>query len=763
MNASRQLKTGGRLAAGKWTLRQKKEFLVNACPHAGPASRGEGRGEGEENTEFLHHVAVARMPRKAINLNVSFAVEQGLRIAIHPAKPRRRHAVPQLRSLHWNFLLLLLCLGSAFQTAAGSLSLPPLWRWSNPAPHGANIVDQATVGPLTVQVGERGQIFLSDDWLTWTPRDSGTMLAFRGATFFNGRLVISGEAGAIMVADNPWDFHGLLLGTSDWLEGVAASESRVVAVGDNAAIYTSTNAINWQRAAPPFANWLRGVAYGTNTFVAVGEGGLIATSQGGMNWQVRTSDTTVNLNRVAWLGDHFLVVGEGGITLTSPSGSTWSVVTTGATNNLFAAAGVTNSHLIAGSYEARLAENGGAWSNQLSTVLAAPVPAWTYYTGLWNSNYYLLAGQTGLSVEGGRTNELAPVQWQPLAQSVRTWLWNIARTPSHYVAVGDYGTILTSPNGIDWDLELIPAAATNCVLLGVGGSTNLFLAVGSQGTILWATNVFLWNQLSPAPTANDLQGVCYDGNQFILSGGNGTILTSPTGTNWTLRPTPTSSFLMSVASLPGGLVAVGEHGTILTSANGGTNWTAQTSGTTNWLMQVRWLSDRLVAVGAGGTLLTSFNGTHWSTNMTGTSAWLNAADYIDGAWFVVGNQGTVLGSPDATNWTSFSTITKKSLYGVTIHEGQLVTVGTEGVVIRSQLVPDPTPIQFASYSRSSGYDVFLFTGGVDQQFRLQSSTNLVNWTDGARLDFLDGTGTVLYVQESGNEAPQTFYRALRTR
>jgi len=659
-------------------------------------------------------------------------------------------------------LLALMLIGTTHVLA--ELSLPPLWRWSNPLPHGANIVDQATVGPLTVQVGERGQLFLSDDWRTWTPRDSGTMLAFRGATFFNGRLVITGEGGAVMVADNPWDFYGMMLGTSDWLESVAASDTRVVAVGDNAAIYTSTNAVNWQRATPGFATWLRSVAYGSNVFVTVGEGGLIATSSGGMNWQVRTSGTTSHLNRVAWLGDHFLVVGDGGKTLTSPNGTAWSAVTTGATNTLFAAAGVTNSHLIAGSYEARLAENGGVWSNQLSTALAATIPPWTYYSGLWNSNYYLLAGQTGLAVEGGRTNETAPMQWQPLAKSVRTWLWGVTRTPSHYVAVGDYGTILTSPNGIDWDLELIPDAATNAVLLGVGGSTNLFLAVGSQGTILWATNVFLWNKLSPAPAANDLQGVCHDGTQFILSGGNGTILTSPTGTNWTVRPTPTSSFLMSVANYPGGLVTVGEHGTILTSGDGGTNWIAQSSGTTNWLMQVRWLNDRLVTVGAGGTILTSPEGVQWSTNASGTTAWLNAADYTEGAWFIVGNQGTVLGSQDTTNWTSFGTITKKSLYGVAIHEGQLVTVGTEGVVIRSQLVPDPTPIQIANYSRASGYDVFLFTGGVDQQFRLQASTNLVDWTDGARLEILDGTGTVLYVQESGTDATQAqFFRTERLR
>jgi len=665
------------------------------------------------------------------------------------------------------FAALVLAWLATATVAAAALALPPLWRWSNPSPHGANIVDQTTVGTLTVQVGERGQIFLSDDWRTWSPRDSGTMLAFRGATFFKGRLVITGEAGAVLVADNPWDFSGIMLGTTDWLESVAASDTRVVAVGDNAAIYTSTNALNWQRVTPGFSNWLRSVACGGDVFVAVGEGGLIATGttggQGGMSWQVRTNGAARNLNRVAWMGDHFLAVGDGGKAFSSPNGVSWSAVATGATNYLFAAAGTTNSHLIAGTSEARLAENSGSWSDQLSATLPAPVPAWTYYSGIWNNGYYLLAGQTGLCVEGSKTNEITPTRWQPLAESVRTWLWSVARTPSHYVAVGDYGTILTSPNGIDWDMELIPDTVTNSVLLGVGGSSNLFLAVGSQGTVLWATNVFLWNKLSPAPTANDLQGVCHDGSQFILSGGNGTILTSATGTNWTLRSTPTSSFLMSVANFPGGLVAVGEEGTIITSTNNGANWGTQTSGTTNWLSQVRWLNDRLIAVGANGTILSSFDGVQWNTDASGTTAWLNAAEYLDGAWFIVGNQGTVLGSPNATNWTSFGTITRKSLYGVAIHEGQLITVGTEGVVIRSQLVPDPAPIQIADYDRASGFDVFLFTGGVDQQFRLQSSTNLVDWEDGARLEFLDGTGTVLYVEESGEAAGRMFYRTLRLR
>lgn len=648
-----------------------------------------------------------------------------------------------------------------FSGQAMAINFPPLWRWSNPSPHGANIVDQAANDAWTVQVGERGQIYWSDDWQVWLPRDTYTTAALRGVTFFNGRLVVTGEAGTVLFADDPWNFHGLTLGTSDWLESVTASPSRLVAVGDNAAIYTSTNAVNWQRVGGlAFTKWLRSVAYGGNSFVAVGEDGLIISSSSGTSWQTKPTLTSANLNRVAWMGDHFLVVGDGGTMLTSSNGGSWTLVSSGAVDSLFGAGGVRDSHVADGNLDVRLSEANGPWTSQLATSLANPAPEWTYYSALCHSNYYLLSGRTGMNVEGVRTN--GGVWWQPSADSVRSWLWSVTRTPTHYLAVGDYGTILSSPNGVDWDYELVPASVTNSVLLGAGGSADLLLTVGTQGTILWGTNVFLWHEISPKPTVNDLQGIGYDGSHFILCGGNGTVLTSLNGMNWTSRATPTSAFLMSVTPFPGGLVAVGEQGVILTSSNHGSNWVAQASGTTDWLSQVRWLNGRLLAVGQNGRLLTSTDGVHWQTRASGTTAWLNAADFVEDTWFVVGNQGTVLASQDAVTWINCGTLTKKSLYGVSIYNGQLVTVGTEGAILRSQLIPDPTPIRVADFNRASGMNVFLFTGATDQQFRLQSSDDLKTWTDGALLEFLDSSGTLLFVEDTGTDTTaKQFYRARR--
>src|SRR5881409_2270407 len=160
-----------------------------------------------------------------------------------------------------------------------AVNFPLRWRWSNPRPHGNNVVDMA-YSPLLglgVQVAERGQLYTSDDLGTWLPRDSGVTNALRAVTFFGSRIVITGESGVVLYADSPAEFKpGTLLDgpTGDWLEGVAASPEIVVAVGDTGAVYTSTNGVSWKRQRS-LDQWLRGVAFGNGTFIAVGEIGLI--------------------------------------------------------------------------------------------------------------------------------------------------------------------------------------------------------------------------------------------------------------------------------------------------------------------------------------------------------------------------------------------------------------------------------------------------------------------------------------------------------
>src|SRR5437867_5179274 len=203
-------------------------------------------------------------------------------------------------------------------------NLPLRWRWSNPRPHGNNVLDMA-YSPLLglgVQVAERGQLYTSDDLSTWLPRDSGVTNALRAVTFFGPRIVITGESGVVLYANAPEDFDpGTQLDgpTGDRLEAVADSPQTVVAVGDNGAVYTSSDGVSWKRQnSPVLTQWLRGVAFGNGTFVAVGENGFVATSpNNGNSWNKRDSGTTTNLNRVAFTSGFFTAVGENGMTLTS--------------------------------------------------------------------------------------------------------------------------------------------------------------------------------------------------------------------------------------------------------------------------------------------------------------------------------------------------------------------------------------------------------------------------------------------------------------
>src|ERR1041384_4988637 len=101
-------------------------------------------------------------------------------------------------------------------------NFPLRWRWSNPRPHGNNVVDMvySPLLGLGVQVAERGQLYTSDDLSTWLPRDSGVTNSLRAVTFFGSRIVITGESGVVLYADSPASFKpGTLQDgpTDDWL------------------------------------------------------------------------------------------------------------------------------------------------------------------------------------------------------------------------------------------------------------------------------------------------------------------------------------------------------------------------------------------------------------------------------------------------------------------------------------------------------------------------------------------------------------------
>lgn len=676
------------------------------------------------------------------------------------------------------------------------------WRWSNPLPHGNNIVDMTWNGQTGVQVTDLGQIYTGLGFFGWTPVKSGTTNTLQAVRFFGNRIVFVGATGTAGYSDDGVNFSVSSLNTADWLVDLAVSSNLVVTVGDNAVIFSSADGAKWayQGLAPNAGqNWLLSAAWGAGMFVTTGEGGYIATSPDGSHWTSRSSGLTSALTRVAWISStnragvfpytgFWAVSADGKAIYSTNLGVSWkSFSLTSSTNTLYCVAANPTTGLVAGDLQVRLGSNANTWISETSLSQTTwPAPVWTYYTALWDATNgaYRLCGNDGMMVQSTYTNR--NYAWSLQYRAPRDWLWAVVWTGDLYVAAGDNARIMTSQNGVDWAVEAftltnsVAGSPTNTTFFCVGGNTNLLLAGGNHGSLIASpsalspvlvTNLdgsvftnyinsrgIIW-YAQRAPTTNDLADVCSFGSNFVLVGGNATVLLSADGTNWSKAAVPTTNYLSGLAPSTNLLVATGDQGVILTSTDG-LKWNKQASGTTNWLFRVRWLNGYFLAVGENGTLLKSTNGLSWSSLSSNTTNWLNDTVVVSNICYVVGNNGTVLASTNLVTWTNVDIITSLSLYGAATRNGQLVSVGLEGAILRSQVIPDLTPVTLVSYAQTAGENIFLVAGHPDQQFSLDSSINLTNWTTGPTLDLIYGSGTLLFFTPAPtNEPPAQYFRA----
>jgi hypothetical protein len=381
-------------------------------------------------------------------------------------------------------------------------------------------------------------------------------------------------------------------------------------------------------------------------------------------------------------------------------------------------------------------------------------------------------------------------EWQLHSPSVRSWLFDLAHVENVFVAVGDRGTVMTSSGGTEWDLEVVPNSLTNAVLLGVGGTSNLLIAAGNQGSLMISPNTLtktawtnefgtvltrdvstlgiVWHAVEPRPATNDLQGVTFHDGRYYVSGDRGLVLSTADGTNWVRHQTPTERLLSGITGFPGGLVATGDDGAMVFSADG-IDWAALPTLTTNWLFRVRYVNGSLFTVGQAGVIYQSANGIDWQSRESGVTQWLNDVSWVDGHYYIAGTQGTMLASADGMSWSNEGIITPKSLFALATNGNYLLVAGIEGVILRSPIIPDLTPVTILQFSRvftegATAYqNLFLLGGRVDQRFTVDYRQLLGDgtWQTGPEIEFTDSSGTLYYIETvpTTNAATSEYYRA----
>ncbi|TCR15956.1 choice-of-anchor D domain-containing protein [Streptomyces sp. BK205] len=258
-------------------------------------------------------------------------------------------------------------------------------------------------------------------------------------------------------------------------------------------------------------------------------------------------------------------------------------------------------------------------------------------------------------------------------------LSGITTSGSLIVAVGLFGTVLTSTDGITWTARVSDAYNTLADVVWTGSQ---FVAVGLGGAILSSADGIVWTTRKAGPSWEALQGVAWSGAVLVVTSASyGMVYRSTDGTNWISVNDAAPQALLAITWGNGQFVAVGYSGTVVTSPDGLT-WTAHTTPTTVNLVSVVWSGTQFVATGTG-TILTSPDGSTWTARVSPTSDQITGVAW-SGVRFVGSvNSGEVVTSPDGVTWALQPTGSAYRLSAILWTGSQFIAVGDFGTVLTS--------------------------------------------------------------------------------
>lgn len=283
--------------------------------------------------------------------------------------------------------------------------------------------------------------------------------------------------------------------------------------------------------------------------------------------------------------------------------------------------------------------------------------------------------------DGGAANlPDRPVYAVALDPGSSNGLFGVAWSGSQLAVVGLFGTVLTSPDGINYTAQASNAYNT---LAAVTWTGTQFVAAGLGGTILTSPDGVVWTLRKEGPSWEALQGVAASGTRIVVTSASaGAVYTSPDGITWTENSSAAPQALLDIVWNRSKFVAVGYGGTIVTSPDGLT-WTVRPAPTTDNLVAVAWAGSQFVAGGLNGTILTSPDGITWTARVSPTANEINGLAFSGTRIVGVVNTGEVVTSPDGITWTIQPSATASRLIGIAWMGSMFVAGGDRGSIVTS--------------------------------------------------------------------------------
>lgn len=558
----------------------------------------------------------------------------------------------------------------------------------------------------------------STDGAAWAPASASSS----GAEFLNGQFVNWGKSafgnGIYLVASQQgldWSADGTAWTRATNAYGAAFGNTAAVAFGNGLFIandaadnlWTSRNAIDWK-----FVDKIefRSIAYGLGLFVGVGDQSYISAD--GELW--------VNLKNDSFLPDFhesgyidplsetpvvgsFLDGSSGTFTFGHNGYLAWY-------KHQFANGSGTAPQLTTETLRAamnlRYSEVPIVVGNRGTMIhvedrqtvtfrLLPPVTTADLVHGARDQTTLVFVGTGGTIV---RNTDQTKTNWAVANSGTTANLKHVAFFPDHrtgldslFIATGEGGTILTSPNGSSWSRR------NSGVSVDLAGSAvrerpRAFLVAGVDGSLLESTNGVDWTRIMPLPAPRPVR-IFQNANidkSFVIEGrgDNGLKIDSmPLGTtDPAVRFTMGSPLNLPEARFTDAALGNGRHVVVgdrysAVSLNGA-DWVGKTNEET--IASVAFGKGKFV--GAGGTELSvSSDGLRWqrTTNISPTKSF-RAVTYGGGRFVAVGTAGLVMISDDGLAWQNRSIPNSTVNYNeVAFANGTFLAVGTSGSALSS--------------------------------------------------------------------------------
>ncbi|GAA4714149.1 hypothetical protein [Brevibacillus fulvus] len=342
------------------------------------------------------------------------------------------------------------------------------------------------------------EAFVSTDSLTWTKVDFPFDEHIRGVVWNNGTFVAVSPTSVFLSADGQdWTQYPLpeVWSAGGW-GGIVCQNNRLfIGTPDSSRLMTSQDGQHWIPIDGHVQ--LNNLAWFGGQYIGVGNG--LYTSADGVNWKKQSAHAAAHLTTIAANGARVTAIGwlnDGKrISLTSTDGKQW------VQHDL--------SNLVTG-INILLPANGGFVGTGSPDDNSFPVSTYAYYTkdgANWSTKLIGTTGEFGgVATNGKRT-----------------------------VAVGLYGAIVYTDNGLDWQSSFPLGMRPN--LFNIAWGNNKFVAVGNYGAFYSADGVY-WSKASVPYKSKfgDLRNIVWTGKIFVATDQVSGVYVSRDGVKWTAVP-----------------------------------------------------------------------------------------------------------------------------------------------------------------------------------------------------------------------------------